>query len=97
MSNPQNLSSSFQQEGDAKRPSDRLDKDQPGTERGQSADFNRSSGEVSGSGAGAGGGNFAEDYDSDPKGGGGAEPMGGPRTHEDAEHGPRDKHEGYNH
>lgn len=37
------------------------------------------SGEVSGSGAGAGGSGGAEDYDSDPVGGGGSFPPAGPK------------------
>ena len=45
------------------------------TERGKRASFDRKTGEVHGSGSGAGGGgNPAEDYDSDPNSGGGAEP-----------------------
>ena len=53
-------------------------KKEPATERGKRASFDRTTGEVHGSGAGAGGGNPAEDYDSDPNSGAGAEPAGGP-------------------
>lgn len=50
------------------------------SERGQPARFDPVSGEVHGSGSGAGGGGTpGEDHDSDPMGGGGAEPAGGPR------------------
>ncbi len=94
---PENLSSSHREEGDARELKDRLDKDQPESQRGQRAEFNRATGEVMGAGSGAGGDNPGEDYDSDPKGGGGAFPMGAPRAFEDAEHGPRDRHEGMPH
>ena len=47
--------------------------------RGEPAGFDRRSGEVHGSGSGAGGGGDPrEDYDADPKGGGGADPVTAP-------------------
>lgn len=49
-------------------------------DRGEPARFDRRTGEVHGSGSGAGGGNPGEDYDSDPMGGGGAEPVGAPKA-----------------
>ena len=64
-------------------------------ERTRRASFDRKSGEVHGSGSGAGGGGKpGEDYDSDPMGGGGAEPQGGPRTIDKATRRPEDKHQG---
>lgn len=64
-------------------------------DRGRPAAFDRETGEVRGSGANAGGGgNPGEDYDSDPQGGGGAEPVGGPRPIDKAAHPPRDRFEG---
>ena len=64
-------------------------------ERGKPASFDRSSGEVHGSGSGAGGGgNPAEDYDGDPMGGAGAEPVGGPRDEDEAGDRPIDPDEG---
>lgn len=66
-----------------------------GKHRGKPAAFDPATGEVRGSGANAGGGDVAgEDYDSDPQGGGGAEPVGGPRPIDEAEHRPRDKFQG---
>lgn len=66
-----------------------------GRDRGEPAVFDPKSGEVRGSGANAGGGgNPGEDYDSDPQGGGGAEPVGGPRPIDEAAHPPRDRHQG---
>jgi hypothetical protein len=69
-----NLSTEHQREGDAKRPSDTMDRDRTpedaSSERGQRA-FIAGNGEVRGSGAGAGGGNFREDYDSEQASGGG--------------------------
>lgn len=68
----------------------------PGSERGARAGFDRESGEVHGSGSGAGGGgNPDEDYDSDPKSGGGAEPMTGPRLAEENDRQPREHKETY--
>lgn len=64
-------------------------------DRGERARFDPASGEVRGSGANAGGGGTGrEDYDSDPQGGGGAEPVGGPRPAGDAAHRPRDRFQG---
>lgn len=64
-------------------------------ERGEPARFDPKSGEVHGSGSGAGGGgNRDEDYDSDPMGGGGAEPVGGPRPIDKAVERPIDPDEG---
>lgn len=68
---------------------------QPESERGQPAGYDRRTGEVHGSGADAGGaGTLKEDYDADPMAGGGAEPEGGPRPIDEAEHGARDRLEG---
>jgi hypothetical protein len=64
-------------------------------ERGKRASFDPKTGEVHGSGSGAGGGgNRAEDYDSDPMAGAGAEPAGGPRRIDDGAKRPIDKDEG---
>jgi hypothetical protein len=64
-------------------------------EHGKRATFDPVSGEVHGSGSGAGGsGNPGEDYDSDPKGGGGAKPVAGPRPEEEAADRPIDTDEG---
>lgn len=69
-----------------------IDKDR---DRGEPVAFDPATGEVRGSGANAGGGGTGtEDYDSDPQGGGGAEPVGGPRPIGKAEHPPRDRHQG---
>jgi hypothetical protein len=69
-----NLSTEHQRDGDAKRPSDTMDRDRTpedeSSERGQRA-FIAGNGEVHGSGAGAGGGNFREDYDDEQASGGG--------------------------
>ena len=66
-----------------------------GNERGRPASFDPKSGEVHGSGSGAGGGgNPNEDYDSDPMGGSGAEPEGGPRARDKAVDRPIDPDEG---
>lgn len=74
---------------------DRDGKQDKQSERGRRASFDPKSGEVHGSGSGAGGGgNPREDYDSDPMGGGGAEPQGGPRTIGKATRKPEDKHQG---
>jgi hypothetical protein len=90
----ENLSTRHQREGDAKRPTDTLDKGQQG-ERGQPASFDRQSGAVHGSGSGAGGGgNPAEDHDKDPIAGAGKDPMGAPRRAEDATPRPIDPDEG---
>ena len=65
------------------------------SERGQRASHDRRTGEVHGSGSDAGGaGSGKEDYDADPIAGSGAEPVGGPRPLDEAEHGPRDRLEG---
>lgn len=63
MTQDRNISTEHQRPGDAKRPSDTLD-------RGQRP-FIAGNGEVHGSGAGAGGGNPGEDYDDDAVAGGG--------------------------
>ena len=64
-------------------------------ERGKRGTFDPKSGEVHGSGSGAGGGgNRAEDYDSDPMAGSGAEPAGGPRPADRGARRPIDKDEG---
>ena len=55
--------------------------------RGAPATFDRRTGEAQGSGSGAGGGAPGEDYDDDPQGGGGAEPVGSPRVEDDEERG----------
>ena len=69
--------------------------DEGRSERGEPASFDPETGEVLGSGSGAGGeGNPGEDYDADPQGGGGADPMGAPRPIDEAEYGPRDRLEG---
>ena len=69
-----NLSTAHQLDGDAKRPSDTLDRDRSTgvgeNDRGERA-FIGGNGEVHGSGASAGGGNPGEDYDNDGAGGGG--------------------------
>jgi len=63
-------------------------------ERGERAHVDRS-GEVHGSGADAGGGGTpGEDYDSDPAGGGGAEPQGGPVPAAQAERLREDRQQG---
>lgn len=70
-------------------------KEQEPRHRGKPAAFDPASGEVRGSGANAGGGgNPGEDYDGDPQGGGGAEPLGGPRPIGEAERKPEDRHQG---
>ena len=56
--------------GDAKRPSDTLDREQAREDRGKRP-FITGNGEVRGSGSGAGGGNPREDYDDDAVAGGG--------------------------
>ena len=90
--NEHNLSTDHQREGDARRPSDTLDKGQ--SERGQPAGFNRGTGEVHGSGSGAGStGNPREDYDSNA-GGEEERPVTGPRSHDKAEGEPTDRHGG---
>ncbi len=64
-------------------------------ERGKRASFDPQTGEVHGSGSGAGGeGNPGEDYDKDPMGGAGAEPMKGPRSASDSADRPIDPDEG---
>ena len=74
MTEDRNISAEHQREGDAKRPSDTLDRDQNSedntSDRGSRA-FIADNGEVRGSGAGAGGGNLREDYDNDAVAGGG--------------------------
>ncbi|MFN3944734.1 MAG: hypothetical protein ACK4K7_07380 [Allosphingosinicella sp.] len=82
----ENLSTRHQRDGDAKHPSDLLDKGQQAEdERGRPASFDRQTGEVHGSGSGAGGGgNPAEDHDKDPMAGAGKDPMGAPRDIDDA-------------
>lgn len=74
MTEDRNISTEHQREGDAKRPSDTLDRDQKPkdkvSDRG-ARPFIADNGEVRGSGAGAGGGNMGEDFDDDPGGGGG--------------------------
>ena len=71
----ENLSSSLHSEGDAARPEGFIGKrdedDEEPDQRGQRAQFDRRSGEVSGSGSNAGaGGTPGEDYDQDTAGGG---------------------------
>lgn len=64
-------------------------------ERGKRASFDPKTGEVHGSGSGAGGGgNPREDYDSDPMGGAGSQPEGGPTPADRAVDRPIDKDEG---
>jgi len=65
------------------------------SERGKRASFDPGSGEVHGSGSGAGGGgNPREDFDSDSRAGGGAEPPHGPRPIDRAVQRPIDPDEG---
>jgi hypothetical protein len=65
------------------------------SERGKPASFDPVSGEVNGSGSGAGGGgNPKEDYDGDPQNGAGHEPVGGPRSADEAVDRPIDPDEG---
>jgi hypothetical protein len=76
MTQDRNLSTEHQLPGDAKRPSDTLDRDQPRTPEDEQSDRGRrpfiaGNGEVRGSGAGAGGGSLREDYDNDAVAGGG--------------------------
>lgn len=76
MTEDRNLSTEHQLPGDAKRPSDTLDRDQPRNPEAEQRDrgkrpFIAGNGEVRGSGAGAGGGSMREDYDNDPVSGGG--------------------------
>jgi len=66
--NDSNLSTEYQKPGDARRPKDTLDRDQT---RGERADFDPKTGEVTGSGSGAGGSNPGEDHDDDAVAGGG--------------------------
>lgn len=70
-----------------------MTEDRKETSRGERASFDPKSGEVRGSGSDAGGsGGRKEDYDSDPMGGSGAEPVGGPRPIDKAKRPPPDKH-----
>ena len=76
MTQDRNISTDHQQPGDAKRPADTLDRDQPRTPEHEQGDrgtrpFIAANGEVRGSGAGAGGGNPGEDFDDDAPAGGG--------------------------
>ena len=73
-----------------------IDRDEnEGSDRGKRADFDPQSGEVRGSGAGAGANSgSSEDHDGDPMGGGGSDPVGGPRPEREAIHRPTDPHEG---
>lgn len=62
-----NISTEHQRQGDARRPSDTLDREQPAgdaPEAGHRATIDRATGEVHGSGSGAGG-NPGEDHDDD--------------------------------
>lgn len=93
--NETNLSTEHQREGDARRPSDTLDRGQTeggSVERGQPASFDRRTGEVHGAGSGAGGaGNPREDFDSDAAAGAGSMPVEGPRSQGPAEGEPQDR------
>lgn len=76
MTEDRNISTEHQGKGDARQPSDTLDKDQVRspdrpTEAGQRAGFDPQTGEVRGAGVGTGGGSTGEDHDSDPQGGSG--------------------------
>lgn len=76
MTDDRNLSTEHQRKGDARRPSDTLDKDQVRspdrpTDAGARAGFDPKTGEVRGAGVGAGGGSSGEDHDRDPQGGSG--------------------------
>lgn len=76
MTEDRNISTEHQEPGDAKRPSDTLDREQSRTPEDEQSDrgtrpFIAGNGEVRGSGAGAGGGNMREDYDDDAPAGGG--------------------------
>jgi len=51
--------------------------------RGKRASFDRATGAAQGSGSGAGGGAPGEDYDDDASAGGGADPVGAPRSDAD--------------
>lgn len=79
MTDDRNLSTEHQRKGDARKPSDTLDKDKVRApdrpaDAGQPAGYDPKTGAVRGSGAGAGGGNPGEDFDSDPQGGSGTLP-----------------------
>jgi hypothetical protein len=76
MTQDRNISTEHQLPGDAKRPADTMDREQPRTPEDEQSDrgerpFIAANGEVRGSGAGAGGGNMREDYDNDAPAGGG--------------------------
>ena len=78
MTEDRNISTEHQLPGDAARPSDTMDREQPRAPEKEQGDRDRGNrpfiadnGEVRGSGAGAGGGNPGEDFDDDPAGGGG--------------------------
>ena len=76
MTEDRNISTEHQRQGDAKRPADTLDREQPYTPEEEQGDrgkrpFIAANGEDRGSGAGAGGGNPGEDFDDDPDAGGG--------------------------
>ena len=76
MTEDRNISTEHKRSGDAARPADTLDREQPRSpgkhqrDRGKRP-FIADNGEVRGSGAGAGGGNPGEDFDDDPPSGGG--------------------------
>lgn len=64
----ENLSSSLHQEGDAAKPNAFIGKEDEESQRGERPQFDRRSGEVTGSGSNAGGGGTpGEDYDQDAK------------------------------
>ena len=76
MTDKRNISTEHQRPGDAARPDDTMDRDQPYRPEDEQRDrgkrpFIADNGEVRGSGSGAGGGNPGEDFDDDPDAGGG--------------------------
>ncbi|MFD1612129.1 hypothetical protein ACFSCW_09985 [Sphingomonas tabacisoli] len=78
MTDDRNISTEHQLPGDAARPDDTMDRDQPRRPEQEQRDRDRGerpfiagNGEVRGSGAGAGGGTMREDYDDDAAAGGG--------------------------
>jgi hypothetical protein len=76
MTEDRNISTEHQLPGDAARPSDTMDREQPRSPEQEQGDRGRrpfiaDNGEVHGSGSGAGGGNPGEDFDDDPPSGGG--------------------------
>lgn len=76
MTEKRNISTEHQLPGDAARPDDTMDRDQPRRPEKEQGDrgkrpFIAANGEVRGSGSGAGGGNPGEDFDDDAPSGGG--------------------------